>query len=184
MTKFEVKEFRFLSPNDPVDMSYDNWSRCYEWKWVLDKLRGYSGSVHNTCCGTKEIHGQFCRDLDAACPDVTHSDFIPTEFHLDRFQLRDATKEWPSDEFDCVVCVSTLEEIPETEKALTNVIRSAKSRVLLTFDYPHVDLAMVQRIVGREIDTPSDSVLDGFNSKRPAPHYQHLNVVVLELQSK
>ena len=183
MKNFEIVEFRFLRPDDEADMSYDNWSRCYEWKWALDRLRGYSGSVHNTCCGTKEIHGQFCRDLDAACANVLHSDFIPTEFHLDRFELRDVTAEWTEDEHDCVLCVSTLEEIPETEKALLNVIRSARDRVVLTFDYPHVNLDMVERVVGRKIDAVSYEILNGANSKRPAPHYSHLNVVLLEMRS-
>jgi hypothetical protein len=181
-----VKEFKFLSPDDVVDPLFQNWSRCYEWGYVLSVLKSKSyETIHNTCCGTEPLHALFAHDL-AMFGDVYNSDVFTSETNtaLDNFFIYNING--PLDRtFDMVLCISTLEEIPErdTKSIYLNLYEQVKEggRLIITCDYPQVSVEELEDIADQKIYVP-DALLNGGNSIYKNAEFEHLNIILLDVE--
>lgn len=142
----DVTEFAFFDVADPHDAKrWSNWSRCYEYEWVLRKLGEWTGGrrLHNTACGTWPLHRAFAAELDKSW-DVVHSDIVIDSRY-------DITKRCPEN-FDVVLSISTLEHMSAADQALalknlTDQILSY-GLLLMTFDVPPADLGLVESFFG------------------------------------
>jgi hypothetical protein len=183
----KINEFRFLTNSESfVDRSFINWSRCYEWGYVLENVRNNSyKKIHNTCCGPSAIHKQFHDSLIRLNNNVINSDLIPTNTNKEfsNFKIYDLTK--PCDEkFDLVLCISTLEEIPSYENiksAFYNLYNQLEEggRLIITCDYPDVKIEYLEEILGQKcVDSER---LNGSNSVYVQTEYKHLNVVLIDI---
>lgn len=171
----KIIDFSFFAPTDPRDTFYENWSREYEYPWALARLRAYGvNTVHNTACGgAMQTHVKFEQALSNAFTAI-HSDIDKS---LDGRLYFDITTPYGSGEkFDAVVCISAIEHIKEVEPItiIKNLLTHVKDGglVLITFDYPTVDLEKLQRDLGARCRVP-DVLLTWDREK--------LNVVRLEI---
>ena len=173
---FEVLASRFFIKDDPREDRYVHWSRVYEWRYVLDMLRKYRPrTVHNTACGGLNsgdcLHLTFCADVSALCPDAVHSDLwgggypgTETKPPGDRFEHHDITE--PHDRtFDFVLNVSTIEHLPKDKvtRTLDNLLRQVApgGHLILTFDFPDIDLQQIVDYFGVMFETPTNYVTNG-----------------------
>jgi hypothetical protein len=171
-----INEFRFLTINDKVDVAYQNWSRCAEYKWIMDKLAirwqndpEELSCIHNTCCGGSHIvHKQFHDTLLDFCKQkhiyLTNSDINPTAIS----QTFEAFKIWNmltplKDNFgfrltyDVVLCISTLEELSNPEDLKTAFYNlyeqvTPRGQLLITCDNPDKQLNTSNSII-LQLDT-------------------------------
>ncbi len=182
----KINQFRFLTPNETfVDKSYHNWSRGYEWGYVLDYLKDKSQlTVHNTCCGQIEIHKQFATALSETNCHIVNSEVNQSRINqtFDNFTYYDLLT--PCDtKFDLVLCISTLEEIPEHITTIyNNLLDSVKpgGRLIITCDYPDVEVELLEGLLGQKCQTP-EIKLNGENSYHQDLTYKHLNVILIDI---
>lgn len=182
----KVNQFRFLTTSDEFDSSFQNWSRCYEWNYVLKQIES-SEDIHtvlNSCCGTMEIHKQFA-DVLGTIPNKTilHTDIFTPTVPIEPFLKWNMCQ--PSElRFDCVLCISTLEELKNSKSeminALNNLYNMCKKRLIVTFDYPDVPLDIIEKWVGEKCKKEGD-ILNGSNSSYRNDTYKHLNIVLLDI---
>lgn len=184
---FIVNEFRWLTINDPHMAEFNNWSRPYEYNWILQKLQKINNkSIHNTCCGTQPIHLQFAQKLSAFSNDIVHSDIFKSDLFLNHFnvEFHDIINPYPK-KFDTVICVSTLEEmrVNDREPAFNNLIDQVNDggHLLLTCDYPDVELSFLEEKIGQKIMETSETKLCGNNSVFRNDEFSHLNIIVIDL---
>jgi SAM-dependent methyltransferase len=186
-----IEKFNFLSNHDVNDpVLYPNWSRAYEYPIVLENLKNDSKSnlkIHNTSWGFKNVHVTF-RDILDDIGECTHSDIVKSEYR-DTFYY-DITKEKNDFEnkFDYVINVSTIEHLPSKKLQLTalkNLYKQVKKggKLIVTFDYPRVDLKMIEEWVNTKCNKPQ-SILNGSNSVAPDPRYKNLNVIFLVIKKQ
>jgi SAM-dependent methyltransferase len=183
----KINEFRFLEPIEKfINTTYKNWSRCYEWGYVLDvAARNKFTTVHNACCGSNELHKLFADDLGWFVPLVLNSDMNKPLVLFDNFYQVNILEPF-YEKFDIVVCISTIEELPqqEREKVLKNLLFQVKEggRLIITCDYPFVDLPTLEKFVGREIrQVPAR--LDGANSILPNTEYRDWNIILIDIEN-
>ena len=190
-----VKEFRFLDANDPHDNTILNWSRCYEWPWVMEKLNSLPGilSIHNTCCGPGEIHKQFHDMLHKFSVDnsvrLINSDIneTPVNSKFDNFKIYDVTGIDKSTH-NVIICVSTLEEFASPEEQLgviKNLFMQLRpgGRLLITCDFPGVKLAALEALLFQRCKGAT-TPLTGLSSIHKEWEYSGLNVIVLEIEKE
>lgn len=204
---YNVSEFRFLRTVDECQEKYTDWSRLYEYPWVhkwlagqamlnsgvtnewynhvygdKDKQQGcwpHLPLIHNTACGPESL---FRRELSSLYPCV-HSDHVPGHPSSPAmvYDLMDAEY---ADCFDTVLCISTLEHLPPDDQpvAMQNLLRQVRPGgcCLMTFDYPRVNLEMVENFVGTTCHRFDDE-LNTANSKIPCPDRPGLSVCVLAI---
>jgi hypothetical protein len=185
----KVIKYGFLQPDEPFqDASFDNWSRRYEWGYILNFLKssGRKTSIHNTCCGSGPLHLSFLMSLENY-GFVTNSDLRRGECtnKIPGFFLHNVLDPWPGS-FNLVLCVSTLEELggpDDIKRAYTNLCEQVLpgGDLIITCDYPDVDTDVLDDLVGRKVeDVPVR--LNGSNSTRTQPEFSHLNIVLLHVK--
>ena len=190
----QIKEFRFLSWNEPfIDKQFKNWSRCYEWGYVLNECKKINKpiTIHNTCCGPSEIHKQFHDEL-IKVPDATvyNSDIFRTDTNKDfnNFFIY-SIEHLNIIKYDMVLCISTLEELNKKEdsqiinKAFSSLYHQTgiEGRLIITCDYPMIQPELIESIIGEKIkDTPNR--LTGMTSFYKQPEYKDLSIILLDIQ--
>jgi SAM-dependent methyltransferase len=190
MKNFEVIDFKFIEVTDNYDEKYiSNWSRPYEYKYVIDFIINHSNKkdimIHNTSCGGQfDIHNIFRDELDNIGICV-HSDIV--KFPLRDTYYYDITEEHKDFEnkFDFVLNVSTIEHLSGIERiiAIQNLLNQVKNGgyLIMTFDYPEVNLNEIEEFTKIKCNTSKNS-LNGLNSVTPNPNFKHLNIVCLILK--
>jgi SAM-dependent methyltransferase len=203
-SSFTVNSFSYIRKNDNCDLVWKNWSRCYEYVWILNKLEEYKfnfKSIHNTACGgCLPIHKQFadelCRLGQKHHFKVVNSDnmdpkyhkkkpfkFIPLNFH--KYDL--ITDEGIQDTFDIILNISTIEHFPTNEsiiKCMNNMLNKLNpgGKLLLTFDYPDINIGLLESFFKAKcLDVQLTERLCGENSPIPDKNYTHLNIIYLEV---
>jgi len=185
---FLVREFRLLRSNDPFDDT-PNWSRRYEWKYVLDQIRSNPSlnKIHNTCCGPEAIHKFFHDRLVSLGRTVINSDIVETPINRNFSNFRTYDLLEPSQEqYSCVLCISTLEELPSADLiriAFSNLLNqvSGPGRLIITCDTPPVAIELLEQIVGAPCDRLGP-ILSGENSSYRDARFSELNVILLDLE--
>ena len=183
----KINEFRFLKPNEEfIDLTYNNWSRCYEWGYVLDvALWEEFSTVHNACCGTTAFHESFATNLGIFVPNILNTDAFQSDegVMFQNFKISDITEPYEGF-FDLVVCVSTLEEIDkkDREKTLQNLYNQVNhgGRLIVTCDYPNVDIKILESFTGSDIEDVNER-LNGRNSVYPNLEFEGLNIILLDI---
>lgn len=192
---FTVNEFKWLTINDTCMREFNNWSRPYEYAYVLQKLNTlphHEPSIHNTCCGTGDIHLQFAQRLNIISPNVTHSDMLISNLFsnsLTNFTKYDLYHK--SDKtYDVVICVSSLEDAYDinpanADLAFSNMIDQVNpdGRLLITCDYPTVSLEWCENLLGQKISNTSPR-LNSMNSVYPRTDFAHYNIIAMDLTKK
>ncbi len=187
----KIKEFRFLNPHeDFIDERFHNWSRCYEWGYVLHAIKNFSDiKIHNTCCGPSEIHKQF---QDALCDTgniIVNSDNEMTHINSEfkNFKIYDLTTKDIEDteKYDFVLCISTIEDLPgsEIENVINNLLDQVKpkGRLIITCDFPMVPIELLEGILSHKCER-SEIVLNGTNSSFQDTYHSHLNVILIDIE--
>ena len=158
----KVIDFSFFAASDPIDAFYENWSRCYEYPWVLSRLMAYGAdTVHNTACGgDMEVHRQFAHALSSKYKTV-HSDIFGA---WGGRIFYDITKPFEGKEkFDAVVCVSAIEHIENVKpvEIIKNLMEQLKPGgvLLMTFDAPPINWPQLTIDLQAECRIPNDVLL-------------------------
>ncbi len=186
-----VNEFRFMSRSDAYYPQVMNWSRRYEWLWAINKMQEQPSlvTIHNTTCGHTEIHKQFADMLDTFCKwnnkVVCNSDLIEQNLNSNftKFFVYDVTKEHP-EKYDVVLCISAIEELAPAGQiaALNNLYQQVNKggRLLITSDYPTVDLAQLEEHVKHKCLRVHEH-LTGSTSTHPQLEFTDLSPIVLDI---
>lgn len=187
-----VNEFRWLTVSDDYLSDFDNWSRPYEYAWVLNNLKKNllnNPHIHNTCCGTQPIHLQFSKKLNLLSDNVLHTDAVYSDLFNENVNFKLYNLEEKINLFfDVVICVSTLEELPKSsrEKVFHNLYDQLKpgGRLLLTCDYPHVDLEFLEKKLKTSISTTNSDKLNSLNSIVKNEEFKELNIIVVDISKE
>jgi len=164
--EFKVIDFKYIETSYEFDLKWDWWSRVYEYKLVLDKLSQLNclpnSDIHNTCWGYQGCHVLFKTELESHYSKVVNSDLLPSNIaNTVIHDLREPSPEEWLGKFDFVINVSTIEEIkyPHT-KIIENLIGMLKvgGFLIATFDLPGLQLEMVEKLLGRKIQSVSNPV--------------------------
>lgn len=184
----KIKEFKFLTTEDKNELLYDNWSRTYEYPFVLDSIKSYGNNVekvHNTSWGWYGVHVTFKETLDSIYPNCIHSDIKQSD--LDKTKIWNITnlpEKNDIDFYDVVINVSTVEEVNyDHVTILENLFSMVRPGGILvvTMDVPGAQLDKITKWLGEE-PKQSDKRITGNNSVLPNPRYGHLSVVGLVLE--
>lgn len=183
----KINQFRFLNNAEAfLNPIFRNWSRCYEWGYVLDVLSAQKDiSVHNTSCGGCEIHKQFSSALDATGNKIYNTDVCTTDLTstLSNFSIYNLTEK-NANLYDMVLCISTLEHmtINEQRLAFDNLLDQTKDggRLIITLDYPDANLEQIESLLGRKC-LDCNTRLNGNNSYYRDSTYSHLNIVLIDI---
>lgn len=170
-----IIEFKYIDKNDICDLKFQHsicWSRIYEYPLVLQKIKEFgvdNPKIHNCSWGFRDIHIVFKTWLDILFNQVTHSDIKGSSFYnTEVWDIR-----YPSqyqDEFDVVLNISTLEEVPHSDHV--TLIKHHLDQVkpggifVLTFDYPGFQLEKVEDFLGQKIQD-TEWRLNPRNSEKP-----------------
>lgn len=145
-----IIDFSFFDITEPHDDKYNNWSRKYEYPWVLNRLSAYGvKNVHNTSCGgSMDVHRQFAEELSKYY-DTVHSDIDSTWGGRIYY---DVTKPYTQEKFDAVLNISAIEHIENAKpiEIINNLLSGVISGgvILITFDYPTVNLEELENDIG------------------------------------
>jgi hypothetical protein len=172
----KIIKSEFITSDYNIYTKYVHWSRIYEWKYVLDFIENNNiKSIHNTACGGLNsgdcLHLTFASDLDSKCDTVIHSDlwgngYLGTDIKpdIDNFITYDITKPFDR-KFDLVLNISTIEHLPTDyiEITINNLLNQVNDGgyLILTFDYPDVDLLQINKIFNTTITEPINSIKGG-----------------------
>ena len=147
------------------------WSRIAEYPWALTQLPETPGTLHNTSAGMRHVHHAFARALGEQSTGVVHSDIQPGL--AERYNVLIPWDGTPAT-FDTVVNISTLEELPASQlvNALDHLWAQVApgGRLILTFDYPWVNLEVLSGWTRARVDPTATSprvprgALSGANS--------------------
>lgn len=204
MSSLQVNQFKFITPDDYRDTQFFNWSRCYEWGYVLKVIRDEYKErikVHNTCAGPGEIHKQFHDELIKENVEVTNSDIVITEINksFTNMTKHDLTKPWKNkEEFDLLLCISTLEEIPTVNKRFKGLYEERKKnlksilnnlydqlkpdgRLIVTLDYPDIDYKIFEDIFDKKISNLENRLLSPY-AMSSAGELSLLSVILLDVK--
>jgi hypothetical protein len=198
----KIIHYRFLSTDDISSPKYKWWSRIYEYAVVEDfimKTRNDAEiSIHNTAWGTDDKslwnaaddHVAFRNSLDAIKKSKnTHSDIIKSiNYNTEYYDITKKSKKYLK-KFDYVLNVSVVEHLNKANQIATldNLYSQVKDGgyLILTFDYPRVDLDIIKKWLDRKIKCKKpDNLLNGSNSKKPNNKYKNLKIVYLVVQKK
>lgn len=173
----KVLNFSYITTDNNYDLKYDDghaWSRCYEYDMCVFHMKKHlkkNSSVHNTSWGFEGVHITFKETLDSIYPNCIHSDI--KESNLDKTTIYDISKHPPENfknKFDCVVNISTLEEVPADHSLIfDNLFSQVKPGgiMICTFDMPGLQLEKIEnklktkiKDVGERV-TANNSVVTG-----------------------
>jgi hypothetical protein len=161
MNNYDILKYEFITNDYPIEPKYIHWSRIYEWKYVLNKIREIKpNSIHNTACGGLNfgdcLHLTFCDDIEQYATNVIHSDvwgrtnYIgiekkPIKENFIFYDILTLSKK----SYDVVLNISTIEHLHENEMliAFENLYSQVNvgGHLILTFDYPDVNLNMMNK---------------------------------------
>ena len=184
-------ELRKMTIGDTKDTDFVNWSRPYEYGYVLDELKDedIGSTVHNTACGNEPIHLLFQEKLNDLGLKVTNSDAFIKDENSGRIVKYDI-REKCDNKYDVVLCISTLEHLcrDEREKAFLNLLDSTKKRLIITMDCPDVSVSEVinwiyflkqkKRILLVDVE---DEQLNTHNSIFQAPELGMKTIILLDI---
>lgn len=191
MKNFKVLEFRFITESDKNDAIYNDgraWSRPYEYKLVLDKIKELSKekntSIHNSSWGYAGVHVTFKNELDNFSDNVLHTDINPSS--LPKTDIYNITQNEPKfkENFDFVINISTLEEVNfDHSIVFYNLLDQVKvgGYLICTFDIPGLNLSLMENVFDYNI-VDYGNRLSGNNTKYPNPVYGHLNCGLLVVE--
>lgn len=171
---YEVKKFSFFSSEDPYEMRFGHeicWSRIYEYPFVLSEIEALGRKdlkIHNCSWGFRDMHVAFKTWLDIKYPETIHSDIRPnTLYNTVVWDITKAPSEVWAENFDVVINVSTLEEVPSDHiEILKNHLVQLKKggRFIATFDIPGLQIENMEDFLEEKIVTPP-SKLNPRNSR-------------------
>ncbi len=161
--KFEIIKYEFITNDYILNSKYIHWSRIYEWEYVINQIKTYRPkSIHNTACGGLNsgdcLHLTFCNDITNLVSKSIHSDVwgrnnyigIDNKPYDDNFIFYDILTKH-NETYDFVLNISTLEHLPQNEvpNAFDNLYNQVNigGHLILTFDYPDVDLKTINNLV-------------------------------------
>jgi SAM-dependent methyltransferase len=196
----EVIDFRFLTRDDRFELKYNEWSRIYEYPYVLNILKSLGTNedslIHNTCWGFYKCHVTFKNDLDDLYNNVLHSDIRKSE--LNNTILYDITQkieEKYKNYFDVVLNISTIEEVNyPNDIVLNNLFEQVKpgGYLIITFDYDKnncnsfgngsMNLSCVEDFVNKKIEMKNTNIISGSNSELPDASFFNLNCGTLVIK--
>lgn len=181
-----IKEFELITTQDKSNKDRGFRSRAYEYERILDKIDELKPkSVHNTACWLWDVHIRFSNELSKHCDNVFNSDdesWVEWEARPKNFFKQDITKKLER-KFDCVLCISTWEHLP-TElllSTLENLLDQTEKDLLITFDYPSVDIQRLENILNCKCIKEWE-ILNWSNSVVKQDIYSNLNCVLLHIQ--
>ena len=194
MSTYKIIEFKYFDAKDIASDYFkhpDAWSRPYEYEFARDFIEknvATDAKIHNSCWGFKGVHVVFKDWLDEKYSKCIHTDIIPSE--LPKTETFDITTYKPNlkEYFDCVINISTLEEIRTVPHV--NVLNNLLSQVntngylVITFDIhatKGLDLKAVEDFLGQKIETV-ETPLSGTTSKYYNKRYSILNCGKLIIQ--
>ena len=154
--KLQITDSGYFKFSDLIDVKYTEWSRAYEYPYIMkfldNKFSTESINIHNTCCGGHHIdHVKFLKDLElnknwsvlnSDLNNYAYEGYIKNNLKSP-FEFYDVTQPH-NGEFDVVINVSTLEEIPNID--YTNYFENSYNQLklggylLITCDVPPADL--------------------------------------------
>ena len=186
-----VLEFKMISSDYKYDVSYETWSRIYEYPLVLDLLKKYSDNtditIHNTSWGFGGCHITFKNKLDDIYKNSLHTDIkASTLKNTDIYDITQSPPEKFINYFDFVLNISTLEEVRYDHiKTFNNLLSMVRSNgyLILTFDLPGLQLERFENMLERKIDSVKNPI-NGRNSKISNGRYEHLNCGYLVIQKE
>jgi hypothetical protein len=187
---FDVKEFSFFCESDVNNEMWGNWSRNYEYEFVLRKLEDYGAAnnslIHNSSWGFHGCHILFKDSLEKRYANVFNSDNRFSD--IDNTFVLDLKKNIPDElvgRFDFVLNISTLEEIEFSQIwILRNLLRMVKTNgfLILTFDFPGLNIKKFEKLFDLKVHNPPNPLQKDFTSGK-GRHY-NLQVGYLILQKK
>jgi SAM-dependent methyltransferase len=192
MNNFKIIDFRFAEVTDAFNLKYnfkEIWSRQYEYKYVIDNILSKKNvdkpKIHNSSWGFVGLHVIFRDELDTIgeCihSDIVHSVERPTYY----YNITTEEKQF-GNKFDFVLNISTIEHLDTSMQrisAIENLFKQVKPNgyLILTFDYPRVNLFEIETLVGVKCKSPSNP-LNGRNSIIPNINYKDLNIIYLTIR--
>lgn len=190
-----IHGFRFLRADEPLfDPRWKDWSRAYEWAYVLDVVAHLKpATLHNSGCGFEDFQRPFAEALNALVPTVLHTDCqrTPTFQPMPNFRQHDSRVPLLQT-FACVVAVSYLEEIPPSwhPTVLNNLWAQVEpgGRLLLTCDVeremgPGVSVPLLESWLGAVCER-KEPLLTGLTSRLGVRQDRPLKVVLLDLEKR
>jgi len=186
----EIVNFRFIDKNESfIDKNFINWSRPYEWGYVLSALKDNINSeysVHNTSCGNEELHIQFANSLNNLSSNVFNSDIVDINLNKEKFKnyFNYNILSKNKNKYDVVLCISTLEHLPgidDAKIAFNNLLEQVNDdgRLIITYDYPCIKNEIFEEILNKKIEIPSN-ILNGDNSIYPSG--LKLSIVLIDIK--
>ena len=186
MKDIEVLEFRKINTDDQYDDFYNDlgaWSRVYEYRLVLDKMREYfpltaETYIHNSSWGWQDLHIKFKDEIDRITVNAIHTDINNSS--LPKTDVWNITKKPPKkylEKFDIVLNISTVEEVDyDHMKVFNNLLSQVKVGGILicTFDLPGLQLEKFENRFGKKLGTTENDIT-GANSKLQNLNYSGLS---------
>ena len=175
--RFEVVDFRLFDYSDKKNSIWEEWSRVYEYEFVLELLNELqiqnSCEIHNTCWGYGGVHVKFKNELGKVSKNVVNSDIRNSD--LPGTQIYDLKKRPPvnwKSKFEIVINVSTMEEIEASHlKILKNLLLMVRpgGYLIVTFDLPGINLESVEKLFKKKLDQRENPIF------LPVPNRQDVN---------
>lgn len=193
MENYSVIDFRFARNSDEYNMKYNQlgaWSRIYEYEYVTNFILRNNISnpiIHNSSWGFEGIHVKFRDELDLI-GDCLHTDIVTSKYRdTTYYDITKIHEEWIN-KFNYVLNISTIEHLSskvDRINAINNLFNQVKcgGYLVLSFDYPRVDLGEIESLVGVKCSDFNDR-LNGSNSINPNNKYNDLNIVYLILKKE
>ena len=183
-----VKYFHYMSKDAPYDLRWKNWSRAYEYHWVLNAIKSvckHNMLIHNTCCGWWDIHLEFAEALKEYWTVInTDIETIRWDKKPDNYKICDILQPYEL-KADITLCISALEHLSNPIQALDNLISKTNEwwYVICTFDCPPVNLWDIEHYLSEKCwDMPVEDRLDPVNSIYPHPEWKGINIISLIIQ--
>lgn len=181
----EVLEFKYITTDSINDQEkFEDkyaWSRCYEYPMVLEYMNEFLNEdslIHNSSWGFAGIHVVFKEEIDKLYKNAVHSDIRKSNLKgTFVYNIRQAPPPKLHEKYDCVLNVSTLEEVGGDHcEIFHNLFKQVKKGGLMicTFDMPGLQLEKIESMFDRKIDQ-SGELLNGENSIIRNDKYKHLN---------
>jgi len=198
---FRILEFRTLNRNDNYNVKWKEWSRIYEYEWVLNSLKklniNKNAFIHNSSWGFEGVHIDFKNELEKEYHNTIHTDIKISD--LSNTYIYDITKkpdEMLLNKFDVVINISTIEEVGfDNISIFNNLIEQVKTNgyFIITFDLLNNDLKNsgkkngaiyledIEKYLNFKLDIDNNRIT-GINSEIINKTYPDLSCGVLILQ--